>query len=419
MKEVDKMAIGKLIINVYADNEAQPVTAALVTIKGDNYQKEVQTDQSGKAYIDNLKAPEAIYSKTPQTEVKPYSLYDIKVVKDGLQTTTVKSVEILPDETSIQNVYMSSVDSDKGTEKIIELPEHHLWESTSPKIPESSIKTKEDLEGSSLRVLPSIVIPEYIIIHAGLPTNSSAPKYYVSFPEYIKNVASGEIYSTWPTETIKANVYAIISFTMNRIFTEWYKSRGYDFTITGSPQYDQSYTHGRTIFKSIADVVDEIFDYYIQLPGVVQPFLAQYNDGIKTNNKGWLSQWGSKDLGDRGYKAIDILKHYYTNTLTLKKAEEIIGLPLSFPGFNLKLDSCGQSVQKMQNELNKISGSYPAIPKISPTDGQFQENTKRSVEVFQRTFDLPVNGTIDFATWYKISYIFVAVSKMLQGITSS
>ena len=408
------MAIGNLIVNVYADNEAQPVNKAKVMVSGNNYQKSFETDVSGKVHIDDLYAPDLAYSQYPQDEIRPYAVYNVMVSKEGLQTTIVKDVEVLPNETSIQNIYMASGYEEETPPKMIDLPDHALWGDYAPKIGEAAIKDETSLS----RALPSVVIPEFIIVHGGVPTNTSAANYYVSLPDYIKNVASSEIYSTWPKETIKANVHAIVSFTMNRIFTEWYRTRGYNFTITSTPQYDQAYTHGRTIFKSIADVVDEVFNQYIKLPNVVQPFLAQYNDGIKTNNKGWLSQWGSKDLGDRGYKAIDILKYYYINTLTLERAAEVLGLPLSFPGYNLTLDSCGEPVQKMQNELNKISGSYPAIPKITPTDGKYGASTRAAVLSFQGIFDLPKTGIIDFATWYKISYIFVAVSKMLAGINA-
>ena len=209
---------------------------------------------------------------------------------------------------------------------------------------------------------------------------------------------------------------AIISFALNRIFTEWYTSRGYNFTITSSTAYDQKYSHNRTIFKSISDVVDEVFNQYIRRGNQKQPFLAQYNDGIKVNNKGWLSQWGSKELGDQGYDALSILRYYYSPDITLDTAEIIEGLPQSFPGYNLQMGSCGQPVQKIQNEINKINGSYPGIPKIIPADGVFDERTRNSVRIFQQVFGLPVTGVVNFATWYRISYIFAAVSKMLQGI---
>ena len=405
---------GKLIINVYADNVSQPVENAYVTVSGENYHKEFTTDASGKVFIEDLPAPDKKYSMNYQEDVRPYSTYDVNVKKPGLKSITISNVEIFADEISIQNIYMSSSLQKMNYEDVIILPQHGLWDKVSPKIPEEEIK----LENNDLiRVLPNVFIPEYITVHDGVPTNTSSANYTVSFPDYIKNVASGEIYSTWPKETITANVYAIISFTLNRIFTEWYTSKGYNFTITGSPQYDQTYTHNRTIFKSIADIVDEIFTDYIKLNGMTQPFLAQYNDGIKTNNSGWLSQWGSKDLGDKGYTALNILKHYYTNNLTIETANEVKGLPFSFPGYNLKLGSCSEAVQKMQNELNIINGNYPGIPKIVPSDGKFESNMETTVKTFQKVFDLSETGIIDFTTWYKISYIFVAVSKMLQGIT--
>lgn len=410
------MEKGYLVVNVYADDISKPVENATVKIKGNDFEKVYKTNNSGKTELIELYAPKKEYSLNPQKQVKPYSQYDIKVTKDGLQTTIIKNVEILPDETSIQNVFMASIYEKNMPESITELPEHVLWGDYAPKIPEEFIKTEEDIESKNLRVLLNVSIPEYVIVHDGTPTSTNVSNYYVNFTDYIKNVASSEIYSTWPTETIKANVYAILSFTMNRIFTEWYRTKGYDFTITSTPAYDQKYTHNGTVFKTISDVVDQIFNYYIKLPNVFQPFFAQYNDGIKTNNPGWLSQWGSKDLGDKGYKAIDILKYYYINTLTLERAEEIEGLPTSFPGYNLKLDSCGEPVLKLQNRLNVIRGSYPAIPIISPADGQFKQDTKNAVEKFQEVFGLTKDGIVGFNTWYKISYIYVAVTKMIQGI---
>lgn len=405
------MQTGNLIVNVYADNISQPVESARVIIQGDNFEQEYNTDSSGKTQTIVLSAPLEIYSEEPQTENIPYSKYDVTVIKEGLQTTTIKGVEILPNETSLQDVYMASVYAEETPPLVEEIPEHVLWGDYPPKIPEAAVKPESE---PKLKVLPRVLVPEYVIVHDGIPTNNAAPNYYVSFPDYIKNVASNEIYSTWPTETIKANVHAIISFTLNRIFTEWYPSKGYNFTITSTPQYDQKYVHNRTIFKSISDVVDEIFNTYIKLPTVTQPYFAQYNDGINTNNPGWLSQWGSKDLGDRGYKALDILRYYYPKTLTIQEATQIQGLPSSFPGYTLKLNSCGEEVQKLQIMLNTISGNYPAIPKISPTDGRYNDQTRRAVETFQGVFNLPKTGNVDYSTWYKIVYVYVAVSKMLQ-----
>lgn len=400
------MSNGYLIVNVYLEDVAVPVEGATITIEGEGFKNDYITDSDGKTTKIVLDAPDIKYSLNPQHDVKPYSLYNLKATKPGLPTTVIKNVEIFPEETSFQNVFIK-----KDSDTLIELPEHCLWDSCEPKIPEDPIKN----ETSSLRVLPKVIVPEYIIVHNGTPT-STATNYIVPFIDYIKNVASSEIYSTWPVESIKANVHAIVSFTLNRIFTEWYRARGFNFTITSSPAYDQTYVHGRTIFQTISNVVDDFFRYYIRLSGMVQPFLAQYNDGIKTNNSGWLSQWGSKDLAARGYTALQILRHYYTNNLNLHVAEEMVGLPTSFPGYNIKIGSCGEYVQKVQVELNRIRGNYPAIPAISPADGQFGQSTKKAVEAFQKAFDLPVNGIIDFATWFKISYIFGAVAKLSAGV---
>lgn len=404
------MPIGFLIVQVYADNKALPIAGANIEITGSETNLTETTDGSGKTREIPLSAPSKDFSLDPQSDVKPYSEYNIKVSKPGLKTSVINGVQIFDGETSIQNVYLTAIEGDSSI-NYNEISPPVLWGKYPPKINE--IEKQEDL---GERVLPYVIIPEYIIVHDGIPTNSSATNYIVSFPDYIKNVASSEIYSTWPRETIKANVIAIISFTLNRLFTEWYTAKGYAFTITSSTAYDQKYAHGRTIFKSISEVVDEIFSQYIKKSNVIQPLLAQYNDGIKVNNKGWLSQWGSKSLGDQGYNATQILKYYYTDIIDIYSAQNVQGLPLSFPGYNLVEGSCGQHVQKMQNELNVINGSYPGIPKIIPADGIYDASTKNSVSIFQKVFNLPVTGIVNFATWYKISYIYTAVSKMLQGI---
>lgn len=402
------MSTGYLIIEVYSETEANPISNARIQILGENTDQTVTTDSSGKTQRISLNAPDIKYSLEPQDNVQPYSLYSIKVVKEGYETAIIEGVEIFPEETSIQKVFLKPGKAGVSYE---ELPPHVLWGDYPEKLPDEDLSENRKTE----RVYPSVLIPEYIIVHDGTP-GSSASNYVVTFPDYIKNVASSEIYSTWPKEAIKANVLAIISFTLNRIYSEWYPSKGYNYTITSSTAYDQKYTHGRTIFKSISDVVDEIFNQYLKMPNVSHPFFAQYNDGIKVNNKGWLSQWGSKSLADQGYDALRIVKYYYSPEMSVEEANEIAGLPTSFPGKNLIEGSCGSEVQKIQNELNMISGSYPAIPKIIPANGKYGPETTKAVKKFQEVFDLPVTGVIDFATWYKISYIYVAVSKMIKGI---
>lgn len=406
------MAKGFLIVSVYDNSVAKPIGEATVIVTGENYKESFTTDINGKTPIIELEAPLKIYSLIPQSEVKPYSVYSVEVSKSDYQTTIVNGVQILPEETALQSVYLIPNQVRQEEPKVIDLPPHTLWEDVQRNV----IRNDYDIETNNFRVYPQVLVPEYVIVHDGAPNDTTAANYYVPFTDYIKNVTSGEIYSTWPRESLKANIYAIISFTLNRIYTEWYKSRGYNFTVTSSPSYDQLYVRNRTTYKNISDIVDEVFNTYIQLPNKDFPFLAQYNDGISVNNPGWLSQWGSKNLADQGYTAPQILKYYYTSNLTLPKAANTVGLPLSFPGYNLAIGSCGEPVQKIQIMLNTISGSYPAIPKISPADGRFGTNTRDSVKMFQEVFELPNTGVVDFATWYKISYIYVAVKQMLKGV---
>lgn len=408
------MAKGSLIVNVYLDTVANPIIGADVEILGSNIK--VKTDASGSTKKIELDAPDKSLSENPQTKEKPYSTYDIKVSKIGLVPTVINNVEIFPDVLAYQNVFLTSIDESSQTENEINLDGSALWENEPPLITEDETEEETENFGIATFALPRVLVPEYIIVHDGIPSNTNAPNYQVPFVDYIKNVASSEIYSTWPKETIKANVHAIVSFTLNRIFTEWYLSKGYNFTITSTTSYDQKYTHNRTIFEPISKVVDEYFNEYITLNNNVEPYLAHYSDGVNTVKKGWLSQWGSKDLGDKGYKALDILKYYYGNSVKTKKSDLIEGLPTSFPGYNLSLGSCGEDVQYLQNQLNKIRGNYSAIPLITKPNGKFDEQTKKAVEAFQKAFNLSVTGIVDFTTWYKISYIYVAVSKMTESV---
>ncbi len=260
-------------------------------------------------------------------------------------------------------------------------------------------------------VLSRVVVPQTIVVHDGVPTDSTAKNYYVPYRDYIKNVASSEIYATWPQSTITANVLAIMSFTLNRVYTEHYRNRGYDFTITSSTAFDHKWIYGRNIYESISLVVDEIFDNYLSRPEVRQPILTQYCDGrqVQCLHRGWMTQWGSCDLGEQGYSPIEIIRNFYGDNMYINTAEEISGIPASWPGYNLNLGSSGQKVRQVQEQLDAIATVYSAIPRITP-DGIYGPATARSVKTFQSVFGLPQTGVIDFATWYKISHIYVAVS---------
>ena len=258
-----------------------------------------------------------------------------------------------------------------------------------------------------------VVIPEYVIVHDGVPSDPTANDYYVLYRDYIKNVASSEIYSTWPRETIKANVLAIMSFTLNRVYTEWYRNKGYDFTITSSTAYDHKWIFNRNIFEPISEVVDEIFNNFLSRPNVKQPILTQYCDGVRVACPNWMTQWGSKQLGDNGLSAIEILRSFYGNSMYINSANQISGVPISYPGNVLDIGSSGDKVRQIQEELDRVAQAYPSIPRIQ-ADGIYGEATKNAVTEFQRIFDLPQTGIIDFSTWYKISQIYVGVTRIAE-----
>lgn len=264
-------------------------------------------------------------------------------------------------------------------------------------------------------------IPEYITVHLGTPNDSSADNVTLSFRDYIKNSASSELYPTWPEAALRANIYAIISFALNRVYTEWYRSRGYDFDVTNTTQYDQSFVYGREIYEPISRIVDEIFNNYISRQGSIEPLFAVYCDGRQVNCRG-LTQWGTVDLANRGYTPYEILTYFYGNDIDIVTAAVRPGEP-SYPGKPLSLGSGGNDVRRIKNELNRISNNYPAIPKIYSSDSVFDASTENAVRAFQEIFDLPATGVVDKATWYKINYIFVSVKKLAElsseGLTES
>lgn len=405
---------GSLNVYVVDDNTGIPLTDATVRIATDDAENttlvESPTDSLGRLSEVELPAPPLEYSMEPGDN-KPYSEYSIFVSAPGYEEVEVNGAEIFSGETAIQQISLLPVSpSEPSGAELFVIPDHTLWGDYPPKIPESEIKTTSD--GGEI-VLSRIVIPEYVVVHDGPPRDSRAKDYYVKYKDYIKNVASSEIYSTWPRATIEANVLAIQSFTLNRVYTEWYRNKGYDFTITTSTAYDHKWIPNRNIFDSISQVVDEIFQQYLARPSVEQPILTQYCDGKHVSCPQWLSQWGSKALGDQGYSAIEILKNYYGDSIYIDETTEISGIPSSYPGSPLKTGSSGEKVRQMQRQLNVIAGAYPLIPKIAE-DGVFGPDTEEAVKVFQRIFGLTQDGIVGFKTWYKISEIYVGVSRIAE-----
>ena len=255
-------------------------------------------------------------------------------------------------------------------------------------------------------------IPRTITVHLGTPS-SSAENVFVSFPDYIKNVASSEIYPTWPEAALRANIYAQISYALNRYYTEWYRSQGYDFDITNSTQFDQSYVPGREIYDSISQIVDEIFNSYVIRRGSVEPYFTQYCNGTTSTCDG-LSQWGTVPLAQEGLSPYEILTRFYGEDIDIVTDAPVRNGQPSYPGRPLRLGDSGNDVQQMQIRLNRISTNYPGIPKINPTDGNFGVDTDAAVRAFQRTFRLTEDGIIGNATWYRITYLFNAVKRLSE-----
>ncbi len=403
---------GRLQINVTSTLGFIPVTDAQVTItlsgQPDTVIEELNTNISGQTVEVELPAPALDYSLEPG-DVQPYADYDISITAPGYETVVVEGVQVLPEVESIQPVSMVPQEVETAPEEDILIPPHTLFYDYPPKIEEDEIKPMDE-DGEI--VLSRVVVPETIVVHDGLPDDSSAQNYYVPYRDYIKNVASSEIYATWPEQTIYANVLAIMSFTLNRVYTEWYRNKGYNFTITSSTAYDQKWMRGRNIFSNISYLVDTIFANFLSRPGVRQPIFTSYCNGTTVTCNG-LSQWGSKYLGDQGYSAIEIIRYYYGSNMYINTATSVSGVPSSWPGYNLTVGSSGDKVRQIQQQLNRIAQNYPAIPTIA-ADGVFGQRTAEAVRSFQRIFGLPVSGIVDYPTWYKISAVYVAVSRISE-----
>ena len=254
-------------------------------------------------------------------------------------------------------------------------------------------------------------VPQFITVHLGSPNNPNVRNETVTFPDYIKNVASSEIYPTWPENALRANIYAQISFALNRVYTEFYRSQGFDFDITNSTAIDQSYVSGRDVFENIVQIVDEIFNDYVRRIDNIEPMFTQYCNGTTVTCDG-LSQWGTVALANQGMSPFEILKYYYGDNIEIVEDAPIQGIVRTYPNTPLKLGSVNEDVKCIQRRLNRISTNFPAINKIMPVDGFFSETTDTAVRSFQSIFNLQVDGIVGKATWYQIQYIYYAVKKI-------
>ena len=404
---------GNLNVIVTGTDSYSPLSSATIEIANtgepNRILESVNTDRNGQTGNIELSAPPREYSMEP-TDNQPYSEYNVKISAPGYQEGLVSGVQIFSGENGLQSIVLQpSEQTPDYVYNPIVIGGHTLWEYYPPKIAEPEIKP---LSESGEIVLSRVVVPETIVVHDGVPGDSTATDYYVPYIDYIKNVACCEIYSTWPESTIEANILAIMSFTLNRVYTEWYRNKGYNFTITSSTAYDHKWIYGKTIYENISQIADRLYNRYLARPNVKQPILTQYCDGKRVSCPNWMTQWGSKALGDDGFSAIDIIHYYYGSDMYVNEAEIVSGIPSSYPGYDLTIGSSGEPVITIQEQLNRIAQNYPAIPTVT-VDGTA---TAESVRAFQSIFNLPVSGIADFPTWYKISQIYVGVSKIGENI---
>ena len=403
---------GRLSVQVTSALGLVPVRNARIRISytdaPETVVEQVTTNESGETENIELPAPPVELSQEP-SEIRPYSDYNLTITAEGYEPVTIEGSEILSGELSIQPVRMNPIEEENLVSSDIVIGDHTLYGNYPPKIPEAEIKPMAE---TGEIVLSRVVVPEYVIVHNGTPDNIGASNYYVKYKDYIKNVVSSEIYATWNEAAIYANTLCILSFTLNRVFTEWYRGKGYDFTITNSTAYDQKWIYGRNIYENISRIVDSIFANYLSRPGVKQPILTSYCDGRQVTCDG-LEQWGSKYLADEGYSAIEIIRYYYGSDMFINTAEAISGIPASWPGYDLTVGSRGEKVRQMQQQLARIARNYPAIPVIT-ADGIYGPQTENAVRIFQGIFNLPQTGVVDYPTWYEISNIYVGVTRAAE-----
>lgn len=363
------------------------------------------TDQEGKTVNIPLYAPDIDLSLEEDNDVRPYETYNVEMRLSGYEVLEIQNVQIFAEESSYLPLHPTptrrQVFPGRSVSNIVD---HHLLTNYGGN---NQGQTPANLG----RILGQVTIPTYITVHLGRPQNA-AENVTVPFLYYLKNVACSEIYPTWPYEALKANIWAQASLALNRIYTEWYPSQGYDFDITNSTAFDQAFVKDRNIFDSVAVVVNEVFNQYIQKANYQEPYYAEYCDGKIASCPG-MKQWGTLSLANQGYTAIEILRYYYGDSILIRESNNIQDIQASYPGA-LRIGSSGQEVREMQEFLNAIAINYPAIPVIFPVDGIFNESTEAAVRVFQRQFNLTVDGIVGKATWYKISYIYAAVRKLAE-----
>ncbi len=389
-----------------------PVAGVFASILADGQvlTEQIVTDANGDSAPVTVETPPIALSLTPQTDQLPYAVYTVTASAPGYAPVEINGVQVFEWQTSLVVLDMQPVQlTPAGAEPlptVYDIPLHHLMD---PQGEPSSVAPIDNCTDE--RVLSQVVIPQYITVHLGRPA-ASARNVTVTFKDYIKNVACSEIYPTWPEVALRANIYCQISLALNRVYTEWYLSKGYPFQITNSTSYDQYFVYGRNIFENISRIVDELFATYIRRPGTVNPYYAEYCDGQQVSCPG-LKQWGTVTLANQGYTPYRILTYYYGTNLELVTGTNIASIPQSYPGTALRVGSTGTAVRTIQRQLNRIAKNYPGFGTLT-VDGNFGSGTAEVVRRFQRQFGLTADGVVGYSTWYQISYIYVAVKKLAE-----
>ena len=404
------MGTGYLKITTTSGNGAEPVANASYIIKNKNGVVLFSglTDANGDSPTYTLSAPDEEASQSPATGETTYALCDVSVRQGDYQSIDKIDVQVYDQVTTVVALNLEPyVEGQDDADQNFVTPPPDV---TLPTTVHGQVGTEDGMPDNS-RVLSSVVVPDYITVHLGAPT-SNAANIRVPFQDYIKNVACSEIYPTWPTNALLANIAAIVTFALNRIYTEWYRSRGYNFDITNSTVYDMAYVRNREIYKNISELVDGVFTVYAHRDGFRNPYFTEFCNGTTATCSG-LSQWGTVTLANQGLSVLEILRYYYPNDIVLSNAPTG-SVQNSYPGTPLRLGSSGTNVRRLQTYLNRIHRNYPLIPVITPVDGNFNAQTQEAVRVFQRTFNLTSDGVVGVSTWNKISQIYAAVTGLAE-----
>ena len=400
---------GTLRIQTFAARQSAPMEGVTVTVQGDGFTLHRITDVTGSAADIPIEAPACTLSLDEDNTIRPYAVVSLTAAKSGYRTVRIEGIQIFAGQITLAQPAMIPV-----TEEGKDIPDAPIVIPPHPLFAGSGGSGAQPVENCVPRVLDKVIIPKNITVHLGKPA-ASARNVTVSFRDYIANVASSEVYPTWPEQALRANIHCQISLALNRIYTEWYPSKGYTFNITNSTSYDQYYVHGRTVFDVMVKITDDIFNTYLRKRGTVNPYYSEYCDGKSVTCPG-LKQWGTVTLANQGRTALQILRYYYGSDIEIVRTSNIQSIPQSYPGSPIRQGDSGTAVFTLQRQLNRITKDYPFLGKLT-VDGVFGSRMAATVRAFQKQFNLTADGVVGRQTWYKISYIYVSV-KDLAELTS-